>query len=701
MTTLARRIAGMARAVYHHLPLPDGFKAALAERLLPGRLRDQAVELSRAGWNRPITDDGGPAFALLSQRLSVATGDRGPHYAAPRPDPVDADACDVKAIAFYLPQFHPFPENDAWWGAGFTEWTNVAKATPMFVGHEQPKLPADLGYYDLRAPAVMADQAALARRYGLSAFCFHIYWFGGKRLMEAPLLRWLEDPSIDFPFCLCWANENWTRRWDGSDNELLIGQNHSPEDDEAFLTYYARYLADPRYVRVDGKPVLLVYRPSLLPDAKATIARWRALAPKLGLPGLHLVATNAFGFADYAALGFDALAEFPPHALVTPEINRDLIFATPDYAGLVHDYGAAAKVACDNPAAPDNCYPGVMPGWDNVARRPLGGKVFHGATPALFREWLQQAFQRARRTLPEGRRLVFINAWNEWAEGAYLEPDQRNGHANLYALSSVVAAGRASDDTIGALIAAANDRFVPRSETAVFAHVFHPDLAVEIADGVKGLGSADLFVTVPEALAPEDMGRVRAALPNAFFLAVPNRGRDIAPFLAAIEAAEARFGSRWRWALKVHTKTSPHDPAGSDGRRRMLGDLMGPTGAGLVERLRLEPSLGLIAPRGALTPARGDALANNRNGLHKLAARAPGLRLGSLRAFPAGSMFWFRRAALEPLIAARLTPADFEPEMGQIDGAFAHAVERAFCAVVEAGDYRCIEAPERQRIAAA
>ncbi len=690
MTTLSRRLAGLARSLYRRLPLPEGVKSRLAGQL-PAAWRDQAAELSRAGWNRAIVDSGGPEHALLAQRLAVAKGDRGPHFAAPRPDPVDAGACDVRAIAWYLPQFHPFPENDAWWGKGFTEWTNVAKATPMFVGHEQPKLPADLGFYDLRVPEVMAEQAALAKRYGLSAFCFHFYWFGGKRLMEGPLLRWLEDPSIDFPFCLCWANENWTRRWDGSENELLIGQQHSPEDDEAFLAYVARYLADPRYVRVDGKPVLVVYRPSILPDARATTARWRAAAERLGLPGLHLVATNAFGFTDYAALGFDALAEFPPHAIVTGEINRDLTFVTADYAGLVYDYGAAAAAAGASPAAVQNCYPGVMPGWDNVARRPLAGNVFHGATPALFRSWLATAFERARTTLPEGRRLVFINAWNEWAEGAYLEPDRRNGHANLYALSSVVAGAASADPELPLLVEAANAGFAPHAEAAVFAHVFYPDLAAEIAAGLEGLGPADLFVTVPDTMSPADFARVRDALPTAWFLATPNRGRDIAPFLAAVREAEARFGRRWPWGLKLHTKKSPHDADGAAWRQALLADLTGASGTAVRERMKLEPGLGLVAPRGALIPARGDAMVNNRAGLARLGARVPGLKANGVRQFQAGSMFWFRRAALEPLLAASLQPDDFEPEMGQIDGAFAHAVERSFCAVAEAAAYRCAE----------
>lgn len=376
--------------------------------------------------------------ALYRSQLQAAQGMRGPTWRDRIAEPVSAEACSVKAVAFYLPQFHPIPENDRWWGEGFTEWRNVGKAVPQFIGHQQPRRPAELGYYDLRTVEVMRRQIALAREHGLHGFCFHHYWFHGTRLLERPVDQFLADPTLEMPFCLCWANENWTRRWDGAEHEILIAQDHSPADDLAFFRDLSRYLRDPRYIRVEGRPLVIVYRPDLLPAPAETAARWRTEAEKIGLPGLFLAATNAFGFSDHRAIGFDALIEFPPHARAVPVMNETLTFYNPDYAGMVHDYADIVAALASEALSGAVVIPGVMPGWDNEARRPGRGKTFHGATPELFARWLESGFARARETAAEGRRFVFINAWNEWAEAAYLEPDLESGFAYLAALADVV-----------------------------------------------------------------------------------------------------------------------------------------------------------------------------------------------------------------------------------------------------------------------
>jgi glycosyltransferase involved in cell wall biosynthesis len=349
--------------------------------------------------------------------------------------PVKAERCDVKMIAYYLPQFHPISENDAWWGRGFTEWRNVAKAAPVFVGHYQPKLPGELGFYDLRVVDVIRRQAELARLYGVSAFCFHFYWFAGKRLLEMPLLSFLENPDIDIEFCLCWANESWTRRWDGGEQDILIGQSHSPEDDLAFIRYLKRYFEDPRYLKINGKPVLTVYRPTILPDVAATAARWRCEAEAMGLPGLYLVATNSFGFSGAQDIGFDALSEFPPNCIRATRCDVERL--TKQFKGKVYRYEDCIRASKECSLQESRLWPGAMPSWDNTARRITTGTVYHGSTPALFQKWLENCIGRARRN-PPGERFVVINAWNEWAEGAYLEPDQRFGFAWLGAIRNAI-----------------------------------------------------------------------------------------------------------------------------------------------------------------------------------------------------------------------------------------------------------------------
>ncbi len=340
---------------------------------------------------------------------------------------------DVRVIAHYLPQFHPFAENDRWWGKGFTEWTNVGKALPLFAGHHQPHCPIHLGYYDLRLPEVMEEQARIARHYGLGGFNYYFYWFAGRTLMEAPLRSMLANPGVDMPFCLTWANENWTRRWDGRDADILIGQDHSLEDSRALLRHVADYFRDPRYIRVGGRPVFTVYRPEIIPDIRATTDLWRAEAKALGFAGLYLLATETSGRRDPRAMGFDAGVEFPPIGFAAPKDKVGLALADPDFSGRIHDYRAAVAQALTQAPAGYPRFRGAMLSWDNTARKPQAADIFADFTIADYRRWLAALCQEARREPDPDKRMVFVNAWNEWAEGTHLEPDQRFGFAYLQA----------------------------------------------------------------------------------------------------------------------------------------------------------------------------------------------------------------------------------------------------------------------------
>lgn len=348
-----------------------------------------------------------------------------------------ADWDEIKIIAFYLPQYHPIPENDEWWGRGFTEWTNVAKAQPVFEGHYQPHRPSELGYYDLRLPEVRDQQARLAREYGIHGFCYHHYWFGGKRLLERPFNEVLKYKTPSFPFALCWANENWTRRWDGAEHDLLIGQEHSPEDDLAFIRDIIPAFRDPRYIRIKGRPLLVVYRPALLPDPFATVTRWREECQRRGIGDIYVCAAQTFGLTDPRPYGFDAALQFPPHIGGFGEIGDRVNMFEPSLGHRVYEYERMAEIAIPHDPPSYTWFPGVVPSWDNSARKSRESSVYFGSSPDAYEKWLRRACNFVAQNLDPGERLIFVNAWNEWGEGCHLEPDHKYGRAFLEATRRV------------------------------------------------------------------------------------------------------------------------------------------------------------------------------------------------------------------------------------------------------------------------
>ena len=352
--------------------------------------------------------------------------------------------CAPRIVAFYLPQYHTIPENDLWWGKGFTEWVNVRKALPNFEGHHQPHVPLARDYYDLSDPQVQRKQAALAKEYGVSAFCYYMYWFNGRRVLERPLNAMLTDKSINHEFCVCWANENWTRTWDGKADDILIGQHHSPESDRRFILDALKYLADPRYLRVGGKLVLLVYRVDLLPDCRLTAAIWRDEVRRAGLGDLHLCAVQFYGISDPEPWGFDAAVEFPPHGWLVPENApaTSPAIINPAFQGTILDYTKSVEWALSKPYPDYTWYRTAFPGWDNTARRQDTPHIFASSNPLAFQSWLTSILRQTVIMAPVEHQIVFVNAWNEWGEGAHLEPDEQVGLLNLMALNSALSEAR-------------------------------------------------------------------------------------------------------------------------------------------------------------------------------------------------------------------------------------------------------------------
>lgn len=362
---------------------------------------------------------------------------------------MQTDPVPPRLAAFYLPQFHPVPENDRFWGKGFTEWRNVVRARPLFAGHAQPQIPSDLGFYDLRLVETQIEQATLARSFGIGAFCYYHYWFEGRTILGRPLENVLAEPTVDLPFFLCWANEHWTRRWDGLQDRVLLEQQYSPEDDAAHIRALLPILADPRYERVDGRLIVLVYRARAIPNPSALADRWRTAVQTAGLGELHLCAVESFDteLGDPTDIGFDAAVEFqpdwrsfPPPKERTPlrrYAERRLGRRSPYLDNEIYLYDEVVACMMAKPRAAYARYPCVTPRWDNTPRRTTGAIVLRDATPSSYGRWLGWAMDEARdQRLP----LVFVNAWNEWAEGAFLEPDLSWGRAYLEATREVVRA---------------------------------------------------------------------------------------------------------------------------------------------------------------------------------------------------------------------------------------------------------------------
>lgn len=384
----------------------------------------------------------GLAEEYIQQVLSIPTA-QSPDFKSITEAPYQRQDGDPKLIAYYLPQMHPTPENDAWWGRGVTEWNNVSRAVPQYIGHYQPRLPGELGYYDLRLAENIKRQVELAKMYGLYGFAWYYYWFDGKRLLNRPLDMYVNDISSDFPFCLCWANESWTRGFFGSTKEIIMKQSDTEESYRNFIQDALPYLKDRRYITIKGKKLLIIYKPQMVPNPQQTLDYWREYCVTHGVGDIYIIGIwTADWKNDVIERGFDSAAEFQPGSLLPfcQKINRDLAFVNKDFVGEVYSYPNLVnnEIYKKNFLA-SSMYNAVMPMWDNTPRRNNHGNViFHGASPALYKKWLSDIILHYKKDCSLDDDFIFINAWNEWGEGAYLEPDRYYGYAYLEATKDAI-----------------------------------------------------------------------------------------------------------------------------------------------------------------------------------------------------------------------------------------------------------------------
>jgi hypothetical protein len=370
------------------------------------------------------------------------------------PVPAPAPTPRARLLAFYLPQFHPIPENDAKWGKGFTEWHNVAGARPTFRGHRQPRVPGDLGFYDLRLPETRAAQAELAARHGIEGFCYWHYWFNGTRLLDRPFAEVLASGEPDFPVCLAWANQAWTDTWLGT-GTVLQAQEYSPHDDVAHARWLTEAFADRRYVRIDGRPVFIVYNPGELPDPARTVDTIRSEVVRAGVTEPLILGIDSYAIGhDYRTDGFDGTVAFEPNLGLLPHNNHTSALARPwrKVARTVRNVGlgvssttikaysyrryleATRRVRSTHEHP---YYPGILVGWDNTPRRADGAIVMVDDDVRWFEQELERLVAAAQ-VRPADDRVIFVNAWNEWAEGNFLEPVLDRGSERLEAVARVV-----------------------------------------------------------------------------------------------------------------------------------------------------------------------------------------------------------------------------------------------------------------------
>jgi lipopolysaccharide biosynthesis protein/SAM-dependent methyltransferase len=647
-------------------------------------------------FKKPVLSKGAIATTNKSAHLMSAgsehsitgIGEFAPFYSSnyqPNED-FSAFETDIKAIAFYLPQFHVTEENNKWWGEGFTEWTNTKKSLPRFDDDYQPRIPhSDIGYYDLSDVQTLEKQALLAKQHSIFGFCFYYYWFSGVRLLSKPLDILIEHPEIELNFCLCWANENWTRTWDGLNQDILIEQKYSDSDPLNFIRDIERYLSDARYIKVDGKPLIMVYKAHIIPNLAFVIQIWREWwRSKTG--GELEIVCNRTNFADQKCDEMrglmDGVVEFPPH-VVSYQIEepRHLEVTT---KGNFYDYKALSKdiitgrERTENPSF--NFYRTVMLGWDNSARRREGWSKWVGFSLGAYYDWLAKVIEHTRIKFPENNRLLFINAWNEWAEGTYLEPDEKYGYSSINTTSRAIL-GLPLDKplTLVPENLSPNPHGIKRPmSVAIHAHFFFDEIFEELVGYLARMPfEYDLYVTTDTDEKKRTLERLLLNAKNVSKLNVvltPNIGRDIAPFLT-IGSNLAKYD----YIGHFHTKKSSTVTWGDRWRHYLLDNLLGSPSAisSIFSMFERDSRLGIVYP-----PAYpliedyadfGGVKPRVKKILDDLACTQV---LPDKPSFPVGNMFWARSDAIAQMLEYKWSLDRFELEEGQVGGTLPHAIER-------------------------
>lgn len=610
---------------------------------------------------------------------------------------------DVKMLAFYLPQFHTFPENDEWWGKGFTEWVNVKAADSRFEGHYQPRVPhADTGYYNLEDIEVLHKQAKLAKEHGIYGFCFYYYWFSGKRLMEKPVDMLLEHPEIDLPFCLCWANENWTRAWDGMNKNVLIAQEYSDQDDIQFMKDMKRYIDDGRYIRIHGKPLVMVYNPGQIPDCHKSFNKWREIAREIGIGEIVIwTCQTANNTADLLGITdcIEAEVEFPPHNMWLESLAvRDIDLSGKsafiyNYQCLVEYLVNKLKNEKNKPTVP--IHHSCMMAWDNAARRKDAWFTYYAFSLKSLYRWVLAIANKAREDFDEEERYIFINAWNEWGEGTYLEADEKYGYANINTVAKALYK-LPFDDELSVINY--SDTSIEKktfekgnnSRIAVQVHMFYLDTLDETIENLNKIPyKFDCYVSTDS---DEKKTIISTKLKdkcncNHFVVDVfENRGRDVAPFLCQMKDVYEKYD----YLCHIHSKKTKTNDHGNEWRTYIFDHLFG--SKEYMKRVfnifEANKNIGILMPPTYPVLELQAEWGGNKQGVEELLCKMNIFtELPEVPSFPVGNMFWARTTAVKSMFELGLEQKDFPKEAGQVNATIAHQIERSWVYVAKNAGY--------------
>ena len=582
----------------------------------------------------------------------------------------------IKCIAFYLPQYHEIEENNLWWGKGFTEWVNVKKAIPLYDGHYEPRYPSkDIGFYDLTDVKTIINQAILAKEHGIYGFCLYYYWFSGKRLLEKPLDIILKHKEIDINFCLCWANENWTRSWDGLEKKVLISQEYTKEDPSKFIIDIKKYLLDERYIRIDGKPIILIYNPEKIPNVKEVIQTFRKTAMQEGIGDIYIICRNLMDKSLSKELSnCDAFFDFSPIG----KNNNSSFVKLKGCDGYLFNYNTfyknKIKAYLSNDISKPFYYTSTM-GWDNSPRKNSKYTSFINYNLTDFYNWNRNIIDITKANKND---FFFVNAWNEWGEGTYLEPDEKYGYANINTLSKAILDVPLTID----------------KKIAIQIHIYHMDLLEEITECLQCVPYPfDCFVSTNLEEKKYKIENAFSKIQNINKLTVEvfeNKGRDIAPFIIQMSNRIKEYD----YICHIHTKKSVSTEYGIKWRNYLYRNLFGSKEnvSDIINTLKNNDKIGIIFPDSypMVYDQVGYPISESNKKWAKYLFKKIGIPekyLYTKSYFPAGSMFFAKVNCILPLFENNISMMDFPDEAGQFDGTISHAIERAFVILANHNGY--------------